>query len=99
MHDTLPQCLLATSTTLGVANVDEAWSFFEKKSGTACSQLSDFGQTAGSFAVTARPDVAVDYVFTPNKEGTIELTAPASASFTCARWGSRTCAAEEGEMR
>ena len=59
---------------LGVANVDEAWSFFEKKSGTACSQLSDFQQTAGSFAVTARPDIAVDYVVTPGEDVSIEVT-------------------------
>jgi hypothetical protein len=84
VHDTLPQCLLATSTTLGVANVDEAWSFFEKKSGTACSQLSDFGQTAGSFAVTARPDIAVDYVVTPGEDVSIEVTASGARELTYA---------------
>merc|ERR1719311_2018776 len=41
-----------------------------------------FDESAGALVVTSRVDVAVDYVFTPNKEGTIELTAPASSSFT-----------------
>ena len=41
---------------------------------TACSQLSDFQQTAGSFAVTARPDIAVDYVVTPGEDVSIEVT-------------------------
>merc|ERR1719161_2358010 len=82
VHDTLPQCLLASSTTLTDANVEESWQFYEKLAGTACTSLSDFTQTAGSFAVTARPDVAVDYVVTPGEDVSIEVTAAGASMLT-----------------
>jgi len=84
VHDVLPYCLLASATALSNSHVEESWQFFEKKSGTACTQLSDFTQTAGSFAVTARPDVAVDYVVTPGEEVSIEVTAAGAADLTYA---------------
>jgi hypothetical protein len=73
VHDVLPQCLLSLQ---GVAAGDdrEDWQYFTKTAGTACTQAHDFSQTAGTFAVTTRVDVDVDYVVTPGEEVSIGLT-------------------------
>lgn len=50
--------------------------------GTACTQVHDFTTPVGSLAVTARVDVAVDFVVQPGEDVSIELTAPADATLT-----------------
>jgi hypothetical protein len=83
VHDTLPQCILASA---GVTSADgvvaEEWQYFAKSSGTACSQVHDFSTPVGSIAVTSRVDVAVDFVVQPGEDVSIELTAPAGVSLT-----------------
>jgi len=81
IHDTLNQCLLSKRDS-ATAEVNEQWTFFDKLSGTACTQVHDFSQMIGMFAVTKRVHVLVDYIFTPEQESSIELTAPADESFT-----------------
>jgi hypothetical protein len=86
VHDEKPQCLFSTSTDTGSANVEEDWQFYAKESGTPCSQVHDFDQTAGKFAVTERVDVDVDYVVTPGVDVSIELTtSSADKSLTFSR--------------
>jgi hypothetical protein len=63
-----------TTPTPAWSVVDELWQFFSKHLGTACTQVHDFLQPVGSFAVTKRVDVAVDYVATPGAAVSIELT-------------------------
>jgi hypothetical protein len=82
VHDDLPQCELLSAACDTGGKTEEEYQYFEAASGSACTHFQDFDESAGALVVTSRVDVAVDYVFTPNKEGTIELTAPASASFT-----------------
>jgi hypothetical protein len=82
VHDVLSQCLLSTSADLTVADVAEEWQFFEKLQGSACTQVHDFDQTSGQFAVTSRVDVEVEYVVTPEEEVSIELTTPATLTFS-----------------
>jgi hypothetical protein len=64
----------ANVTIVPLMVVDEVWQFFEKTGGTACTQVHDFLQPVGSFAVTSRVDVAVDYVATPGATVSIEVT-------------------------
>jgi hypothetical protein len=86
VHDTKPQCVLIPSACTpgnGTAtNVDEAWQLFMRTPGTACSQLSDFTEFAGTLTVTNRVDVGVDYVLHPGEPGSIELTPAQGASLT-----------------
>jgi len=82
VHDDLPQCELLSDACDTGGKTEEEYQYFEAATGSACTHFQDFDESAGALVVTSRVDVAVDYVFTPNKEGTIELTAPASASFT-----------------
>jgi hypothetical protein len=82
VHDTLPQCILADSGNATVAEVAETWQFFTKRSGTACTQLHDFATSVGSFAVTGRAHVGVDYVVTPGEPASIEVTAANDAKLT-----------------
>jgi hypothetical protein len=83
VHDTLPQCLLAgAGVTTAAGAVAEEWQYFSKETGTACSQVHDFSTSVGSMAVTARVDVAVDFVVQPGEDVSIELTAPTDATLT-----------------
>lgn len=85
VHDDLPQCELLSAPCDDLGRVEEEWQSFRKDAGTACTHFQDFDEAAGSLVVTSRVDVAVDYVFTPNAHGSIELTAPTGASgFTSA---------------
>jgi hypothetical protein len=56
--------------------VAEEWQLFSKTNGTACTNLADYEERAGSLFVTAKVQVAVDYVLHPGKMGSIELTSP-----------------------
>jgi hypothetical protein len=83
VHDTLPQCLLATAgQTPSDGVVAEEWQYFVKEDGTACSQVHDFSTPVGSIAVTARVDVAVDFVVQPGEDVSVEITAPPDVSLT-----------------
>jgi hypothetical protein len=89
IHDFKPQCLLlpAGGECIGAAvnatdvlpdsiMVAEEWQLFSKTVGTACTNLADYEERAGSLFVTAKVQVAVDYVLHPGKMGSIELTSP-----------------------
>merc|ERR1719482_843176 len=82
VHDDLPQCELLSAACDTGGKVEEEWQYFRKDAGSACTHFQDFDEAAGSLIVTSRVDVAVDYVFTPNIVGSIELTAPEGAGFT-----------------
>jgi hypothetical protein len=82
VHDDLPQCELLEAACDTGGKVEEEWQYFRKDAGSACTHFQDFDEAAGSLIVTSRVDVAVDYVFTPNVVGSIELTAPEGAGFT-----------------
>merc|ERR1719313_409739 len=87
VHDTLPQCTLIPSSSsclvagnstasASTAAQDEESLLFTKRAGTACTDLADFGERAGSLFVTSRVEVAVDYVLHPGQDGSVELTSP-----------------------
>merc|ERR1719258_116573 len=89
IHDFKPQCLLlpaggecigaavnATAELPDTIMVAEEWQLFSKTVGTACTNLADYEERAGSLFVTAKVQVAVDYVLHPGKMGSIELTSP-----------------------
>merc|ERR1719473_1130773 len=77
VHATLPQCILLKDGSNSTIYEDsENWVKFDKKAGTACSQGSDFQTLVGSFTVTHRVDVGVNYIVTPGEQAGIELTAP-----------------------
>jgi hypothetical protein len=89
IHDFKPQCLLlpAGGECIGAAvnatdelpagiMVAEEWQLFSKTVGTACTNLADYEERAGSLFVTSKVQVAVDYVLHPGKMGSIELTSP-----------------------
>jgi hypothetical protein len=90
VHDYKPQCLLlpAGGECIGAAvngtgaelpptlKVAEEWQLFSKTVGTACTNLADYEERAGSLFVTSKVQVAVDYVLHPGEMGSIELTSP-----------------------
>merc|ERR1719313_498439 len=90
IHDFKPQCLLlpAGGECIGAAvngttdvlppgiMVAEEWQLFSKTAGTACTNLADYEERAGSLFVTSKVQVAVDYVLHPGTLGSIELTSP-----------------------
>jgi hypothetical protein len=93
VHDFKPQCLLlpAGGECIGAAvngtdsdlpasvKVVEEWQLFSKTAGTACTNLADYEERAGSLFVTSKVQVAVDYVLHPGQMGSIELTSPPGA--------------------
>merc|ERR1719313_2200571 len=93
IHDFKPQCLLlpAGGDCIGYAvngtdaelpagiMVAEEWQLFSKTLGTACTNLADYEERAGSLFVTSKVQVAVDYVLHPGQMGSIELTSPPGA--------------------
>jgi hypothetical protein len=50
--------------------------YFEAEMGTACTQVMDFKERAGTVTVTSRVLVGVDYVVTPNIKQSLEVTGP-----------------------
>jgi len=87
VHDSLPQCELLTGACDDSVTEQESYQFFEKLSGTACTHVTDFAEQAGTVVVTERVHVAVDYVFTPGKPGSIEITAAGDANLLNASAG------------
>merc|ERR1719158_1404249 len=59
--------------------IAEDWQLFTKHAGTACTNLADYKERAGSLYITNRVEVSVDYVLHPGKDGSIELTTPVRA--------------------
>jgi hypothetical protein len=96
VHDSKPQCLLipaasqcdsfVTNGTVDMENlpgdldIAEEWQLFTKHYGTACTNLADYQERAGSLFVTSRVEVGVDYVLHPGQLGSIELTTPVMAA-------------------
>jgi hypothetical protein len=74
VHDDLPQCVLLTTCDSPDTAHSQQWQFFEQEAGAACTHFSDFTETAGTLAVTARVDVGVDYIVAPNQESSLEIT-------------------------
>jgi hypothetical protein len=80
VHYDLPQCELIGSSC--DASTQEAWQFFAKTPGTACTQEDDFREKVGTMTITSRVHTGVEYVITPGEAASIELTNPEGASFT-----------------
>merc|ERR1719174_1717552 len=59
-----------------VSLVMASYLFFEAKDGTACTQVTDFKERAGTVTITSRVLVGVDYVVTPAVEQSLEVTGP-----------------------
>jgi len=72
--DGKPQCELLPANP--VCDEMEDWQAFHKFFGTACTHVEDFGERAGTLAVTKRVMVGVDYVLEPGKPLALEVTAP-----------------------
>jgi hypothetical protein len=79
VHDSLPTCVLLADVCTD-ATAEEIFQYFERKDGTACTNFGDFSETAGAAVVTSRVHVDVDYIFKPATNGSVEVTATATAS-------------------
>jgi len=79
VHDSLPTCVLLADVCTD-ATAEEIFQYFERKDGTACTNFGDFSETAGATVVTSRVHVDVDYIFKPATNGSVEVTATATAA-------------------
>jgi hypothetical protein len=59
-----------------VSLVSASYLFFQSSTGTACTQVTDFKERAGTVTVTNRVLVGVDYVVTPDVAQSLEVTGP-----------------------
>merc|ERR1719421_2342525 len=81
VHFELPQCVLIVDECTD-STEKEAWQFFAKTTGGACTHADDFKQTVGKITVTSRVHTNVEYVLTPGETSSLELTNPDGTSFT-----------------
>jgi hypothetical protein len=56
--------------------VPASYMYFAAEEGTACTQVTDFKERAGTVTVTSRVFVGVDYVVTPSIAQSLEVTGP-----------------------
>jgi len=66
----------AGDTGSHISLVPASYLYFAAEPGTACTQVTDFKERAGTVTVTSRVLVGVDYVVTPGINQSLEITGP-----------------------